>query len=105
MREQSLTVAKYPLYSRIDRFALGSFYPLLTGVDLPLVTRQPVPARQCFMALVAHGAWRTVPGLLGPRLVMTPNMSVFFALVLCPGPAAVFFGTLTVGKGVVSEGY
>lgn len=56
------------------------------------------------MALVTHGALRRVPALLSPSLMLAPNVSVLFALVLCLGPAAVFFGTLAVGEGMIPEG-
>jgi hypothetical protein len=73
-------------------------------MNFPLMARQLVLARECLITLVAHDTLRRIPALFGPDLVVAPDMSILLALALCLSPAAVFFGTLTVGGGVTSEG-
>lgn len=73
-------------------------------MNFPLMARQLVLARECLITLVAHNTLRRIPALFGPDLVFAPNMSILLALALGLSPAAVFFGTLSVGGGVTSEG-
>ena len=100
---QEQTVVGCLSYPGIRRLAPRPSRPLLRIVDLPLVATQPVLARECLVALVAHSTLRRVPARLGPRLVIAPNMSVLFILVLCFGPTTVFFGALAMDAGVISE--
>ena len=61
--------------------------------------------RECLVALVAHSALRRISNLLGPRLVIAPNVSVLIALAFCIGPVAVFFRAHSMGeRGVTSKG-
>lgn len=72
-------------------------------MNLPLMARQLVLARECLRTLIAHDALRRVSTLFSPDLVITPNMSILLALVLCLSPAAVFLRTLAVGGGMISK--